>query len=64
MNKNYQFYMKADVSCYTGEWVAVCGQRIVSHGKDFTKVLTDAKTQCPKEVPFIARVPEDDDMIL
>jgi hypothetical protein len=34
MDKNYNFFMKTNVYRYLGEWVAICDEKIVSHGKD------------------------------
>lgn len=63
MDKNYQFYMKADINRYIGEWVAICGQKIISHGKDAKKVFFEAREKCPKERPLLTRVPDKGTMI-
>ncbi|MEK6845461.1 MAG: hypothetical protein AABY26_01775, partial [Nanoarchaeota archaeon] len=33
MDKNYDAFMKMNLSPYLGEWVAVCENKIVAHGK-------------------------------
>lgn len=63
MDKNYNFFMKANLSPYIGEWVAICNRNIVSHGKDVKKVFKEAKEKCPKERPLLTKVPEKDTMI-
>lgn len=63
MNKNYQFYMRENVDSYIGQWVAICHQKIVSHGKDVKKVFNEAKKKCPNERPLITRVPDKESMI-
>lgn len=63
MSKNYQFYMKADLDGYIGEWVAICNKKIVSHGKDVKKVFMEAKEKCPKERSLITRIPDKESMI-
>jgi hypothetical protein len=63
MGKNYQFFMKEKVDKYIGQWVAICEQKIVSHGKDVKKVFKEAKKKCPMERPLITRVPEKKTMI-
>lgn len=63
MNKNYNFFMKANVNDYIGEWIAICNQRIVAHGKDAKKVFGDAKKSCPKERPLLTRIPDRETMI-
>ena len=63
MNLNYAFFMKTDISRYIGEWVAICNQEIVSHGKDVKKVFNEAKEKCPKEKPLLTRIPGKETMI-
>jgi len=63
MDKNYQFFMKAKIDPYIGEWIAICNQKIVSHGKDVKKVFKEAREKCPTERPLITRVPEKETMI-
>lgn len=63
MDKNYQFFMKTNVGSYIGEWVALCEQKIVAHGKEVKKVFKEAKEKCPAERPFLIRVPDKETMI-
>ena len=63
MNTNYQFFMKENMDKFIGEWVAVCNQKIVSHGKNVKKVFKEAKEKCPKERPFLTRIPDKETMI-
>jgi hypothetical protein len=63
MDANYQFFMKTNVDHYIGQWVAICNQKIISHGKDVKKVFNDAKEKCPKERPLLTRVPDKESMI-
>ena len=63
MEKNYNFFMKTDVSNYIGKWIAICNQKIVSSGKDAKKVFQEAKKKCPKERPLLTKVAEKDTMI-
>ena len=60
---NYQFYMQANLGKYIGEWVAICNQKIVSHGKDAKSVFEQAKKQFPKQRPLLTRVPDKETMI-
>ena len=63
MNTNYQFFMKENMDKFIGDWVAVCNQKIVSHGKNVKKVFKEAKEKCPKERPFLTRIPDKETMI-
>ncbi len=63
MNKNYKYFMKADIDKYVGEWIVICNSRIVSHGKNIKKVFKETKEKCPSERPFLARIPDKETMI-
>lgn len=61
--QNYSFFEKTKLDNFIGEWVAICNQKIVAHGKKLDKVLEETKKICPKVKPLIVRVPEEDTMI-
>ena len=63
MEQNYQFFMRTNVDHYIGQWVAICDQKIVSHGKSVKKVFKEAKEKCPKERPLLTRIPNKETMI-
>ncbi|MBI2629091.1 succinyl-CoA synthetase subunit alpha [Candidatus Pacearchaeota archaeon] len=60
---NYNFFMESDVSQYIGEWIAICENKIVSHGKDIKEVAKIAKALCPGKKIMFARVPDNEAMI-
>ena len=64
MDKNYDAFMKMNLSPYLGEWVAVCENKIVAHGKKVKNVFYEAKDRCPGKRPFMAKVPGKETMIL
>ncbi len=50
------FLMHPEISVqYAGEYIAIIGEVVVSHGKDFKKVLDEAE-KYGKE-PFVHKVP-------
>lgn len=63
MGKNYEFFMKTDLSHYIGKWIAICNQKIVSSGNDPKQVFQEAKRKCPSERPLLTKVPEKETMI-
>ncbi|OGJ22333.1 hypothetical protein A3K73_03820 [Candidatus Pacearchaeota archaeon RBG_13_36_9] len=62
-NKNYELFLKSDVSEYIGEWVAICDKKIVAHGKNVKEVVKEASQKCYGKRPLIARIPEKETMI-
>lgn len=61
---NYEFFVKTDTSAYKGEWVAISEKKIVSHGKDAGEVYNNAKRKYPKKDVSLAKVPEEQTLIL
>ena len=48
---------------YVGEYVAVCGEQVVAHGKHGGRVIAEARKRAPRHV--LAYIPEgDEDMVL
>ena len=63
LEKNYAFFMKADLQRHIGEWVAICDQKIVSHGKSAKDVFDEVTRKCPGKRPLFAKVPDKAAMI-
>lgn len=63
MKSNYQYYMEADLSGHIGKWIAICGNEIVSEGKDPKKVYGEAKTKCGTKRLLLTKVPKETTMI-
>jgi len=59
----YEFYMKADVSRYAGEWLAIVGSAIVAHGKTVKETLAEAEKKYPKEKILMAWAPSNETML-
>jgi hypothetical protein len=55
--------MKANLDRYVGQWIAICNQKIVSHGSNPKIVFQEAKKKCPEERPLLTRVPDKEAMI-
>ena len=64
MDKSYNYFMKADLSRYIGEWVAIVDDEVVAHGQDVKKIYEESKRKYPKKKPLITKVPEKETMIL
>ena len=62
-NKNYSSFLKLDLSKHVGGWLAICKGKIIAKDKNIKKVYEEAKKKCPKERPFITKVPEKGAMI-
>ena len=63
MNTNYQFFMKENMDKFIGEWVAICDNKIISHGENVKEVFSEAKKKCPNKRPLLTRIPDKETMI-
>lgn len=64
MDRNYAFFLKADLGAYVDQWVAIVDGRVVAHGKNAKKVFDEAQSSFPGKPPLLARVPGTATMIL
>lgn len=56
---NYNVFMSSDLENFSGKWIAICEENIVSFGDDAKKTFEEAQKKCPKKKVMIARVPEE-----
>lgn len=56
-DQDYQAFLKLDLSPYGGEWIAICEQKVISHGKNIKQVYHQAKKKYPEETPQLVLVP-------
>ncbi len=57
MEKEYETFMKMDLTPYRGEWIAIYGREVICHGKKFGAVFDQAKKKLPGKHPFFSMVP-------
>lgn len=61
---NYEYFLHADTSSYKGEWIAIARKKIVAHGKDAEKVYKQAQKKHPSDNISLAKVPNEQMLIL
>lgn len=61
---NYDFYIQANTAAYKGEWIAIAQKKIIAHGKDAQKVYKQANRKFKNEEISLAKVPEEQTLIL
>ena len=57
-SKNYNFFVKTDLSEYENQWVAIAKNKIVAHGRRADKVYNDAKKKVESEDISLAKIPK------
>ena len=63
LKQNYEFFIETDLENYRGEWVAICANKIVSHGKNIKLVVEEAQKKCPNKKPLLSKIPSKSAMI-
>ena len=63
-DKNYEFYINADLSEYAGKWIAIVDGRVVASGDRADTVYDEAKKRYPDKEVMLAKVPTADTLIL
>jgi len=63
-DKNYEFYINADLSEYAGKWIAIVDGKVVASGDRADVVYDEAKKKYPNKIIAIDKVPTDDILVL
>lgn len=61
--KEFEFYLKADLSEYSGKYVAIVGDKVAASGDNAKEVLEEAKKKFPNKKPALAKIPTEDTFI-
>ncbi len=63
-DKNYEFYINADLSEYAGKWIAIVDGKVVASGEDPEKVYEEAEKLAGGLEISLAYVPSDELLVL
>jgi len=53
---NYEWFLKQDLSGYSGKWIAIINKEVVASEKEVNKLITKVKKQYPNKTPFITKI--------
>lgn len=62
-SKEFEFYLKADLSKYEGKYVAIVDDKVVASGDNAKEVIEEAKKKFPDKMPMLAKIPKGDILI-
>ena len=62
-SKEFEFYVKADLSKYEGRYVAIVGDKVISSGDNAKEVFEEARRKTGK-IPTMAKIPKAEALIL
>ena len=63
-DKNYEFYINADLSEYAGKWIAIVDGKVVASGDRADEIYEEARKRYPGKRIAIDKVPTDDVLVL
>ncbi|MBR9690712.1 succinyl-CoA synthetase subunit alpha [Candidatus Woesearchaeota archaeon] len=55
-HKNYEWFIKKDMSTYSGKWVIIINEKIISSGNNIEMMIKEVKKKYPNKTPFITKV--------
>lgn len=63
MSKEFEFFVKTDLSKYKGKYIAIVDCKVVASGDNAKNVWEMAKEKTGK-IPTIAKIPKEEALIL
>lgn len=54
--KNYEWFLKKDLSKFSGKWVAVVDKKVVASDKNVKKMIQEVKLKFPNKKPFVTKI--------
>jgi Family of unknown function (DUF5678) len=64
MSKNLEAYLRLNKARYRDQYVVLVDGKLVAKGKAIEKILSDVRKSYPRKVPFVAKVPGDEVLVL
>ncbi len=64
MSENFQAYLKLDTSKLTNQYVVIINGKVFATGPNIEEMLKKARKKYPGKIPFVAKVPEKELLVL
>ena len=64
MSKNLEAYLRLNKTRYKDQYVVLVDGKLVARGKEIEKILKKVRKSYPRRVPFVAKVPGDEVLVL
>jgi Family of unknown function (DUF5678) len=60
----FNFFIRADLSRFAGQYIAIVGEKVVASGPNAQKVWKQAKRRFPSSTPTIGKLPRAETLVL
>ncbi len=64
VSRDYNWFVKADMAKYKGNYVIIKDRRVVLSGKNLPRLIAKFHSRYPKETPIVTKIPKDEVLIL
>ena len=64
MSKNLEAYLRLNKTRYKDQYVVLVDGKLVARGKEIETILKKVRKSYPRRVPFVAKVPGDEVLVL
>ena len=64
MSENLQTFSKLNTSKLANQYVVIINKKVFATGKDIEKMLKKVRKQHPNKIPFVAKVPDEELLVL
>lgn len=64
MTKNFNAFTALEKSKYRGEYIILVDEKVVEEGKDIENMLQRTREKYPHKTPLVAKIPEEEVMVL
>lgn len=64
VSKDFEWFVHNDLKQHMGNYVIIADEKVVLSGKSLTKILNEFRAMYPDKTPKIAKIPEEDALIL
>jgi hypothetical protein len=63
-SKEFDFFIRADLSRFAGQYVAIVGEEVVASGSNAKTVWRQAKRRYPASTPTLGKLPRAETLVL
>lgn len=63
-SKEFDFFVRADLSRFAGQYVAIVGEEVVASGSNAQTVWRQAKRRYPSSTPTLGKLPRAETLVL
>lgn len=64
MSENFQAFLKLDTSKLANQYVVIINKKIFATGWDIEEMLKKARKKYPGKIPFVAKIPDKELLVL